>query len=196
MAEDSIKIDKLLVLSNMRTAIELFYCSIANRINTEAIPILKILNLHEDGVVSNLVQSVTSAKKMDNFISFLLTKYISTLDSSDSRDICSAISLFQDLLEKIPIRNIIYPTVKTELFEVRNGIVLVNSEALTEESAIVVSEESAEKVRLAHEAIRQVNRIVGGKLTKKKVELLFSLVSGGFIRDPKDDKLLELANRL
>lgn len=196
MAEDSIKIDKLLVLSNMRTAIELFYCSIANRINTEAIPILKILNLHEDGVVSNLVQSVTSAKKMDNFISFLLTKYISTLDSSDSRDICSAISLFQDLLEKIPIRNIIYPTVKTELFEVRNGIVLVNSEALTEESAIVVSEESAEKVRLAHEAIRQVNRIVGGKLTKKKVELLFSLVSGGFIRDPKDDKLLELANKL
>lgn len=196
MVEDSIKIDKLLVLSNMRTAIELFYCSIANRINTEAIPILKILNLHEDGVVSNLVQSVTSAKKMDNFISFLLTKYISTLDSSDSRDICSAISLFQDLLEKIPIRNIIYPTVKTELFEVRNGIVLVNSEALTEESAIVVSEESAEKVRLAHEAIRQVNRIVGGKLTKKKVELLFSLVSGGFIRDPKDDKLLELANKL
>lgn len=196
MAEDSIKIDKLLVLSNMRTTMDLFYCSIANRINTEAIPVLKILNLHEDSVVSNLVQSVTSAKKMDNFISFLLTKYISTLESSDSRDICSAISLFQDLLEKIPIRNIIYPTVKTELFEVRNGIVLVNSEALTEESAIVVSEESAEKVRLAHEAIRQVNRIVGGKLTKKKVELLFSLVSGGFIRDPKDDKLLELANKL
>lgn len=196
MSEETVKSSKLLVIPNMRTAMELFYCSIANRINSEAIPTLKILNLFEDEIVTRLVQSITSSNLMENFLSFLLAKYISKLESSDSRDICSAISIFQDLLEKNPIRNIIYPGVNTDILEVCNSVVVVNSKALTEESSIIVSEDCSERIKKAQEAIKQVNDIIGGKLSKNKIELLFSHVSGGFIRDPKSDKLFELANKL
>lgn len=195
MAEETVKSSKLLVIPNMRTAIELFYCSIANRINSEAIPTLKILNLFEDEIVTRLVQSITSSSLMDNFLSFLLTKYISKLESADSRDICSAISMFQDLLEKNPIRNILYPGINTDILEVCNSVVIINSKALTKESAITVSVECADKIKKAHKAIKQVNRILGGKLTKRKTDILFSQVSGGFIRDPKDDLLFDLVNR-
>lgn len=195
MKEDTIKSSKLLVISKINTAIELFYCSIADRINSEAIPVLKILNLHDDEIVNKFVQSITSSSQMEIFLSFLFTKYISKLESADSRDICSAISMFQDLLEKNPIRNIIYPGINTDILEVCNSVVIVNSKALTKECAITVSVECADRIKKAHKAIKQVNKILGGKLTKRKTDILFSQVSGGFIRDPKDDLLFDFVNR-
>lgn len=186
----------LLIVPSIRTAIEQYYCCVADRINRDVLPSLKILHLDSEDILTQLLDSITSCTKMDNFISIVFARFIESIDSSDYRDISAAINMFQEVTTMYPITRILYPRIDRKFLKVINNIIVINRKEITEASKIKISGELAENMIKGNEAINEVNRIIGGNLTNNKVDFLFSKISGGKVRTPNPDKLFEFANRL